>query len=61
MSFSFLKGSNLPFSKFSVTSRKFVVFNLVFMVILNLSSFCKLVTIVEGDSKAFFSFATTPK
>ena len=37
MSFSFSKGSNVPFSKF--TSWKFVIFKLIFMVILNPSTF----------------------
>ena len=39
MSFSFLKGSNVSFSKSSETSRKFVIFKLFFKVILNPSSF----------------------
>ena len=39
MSFSFLKGSNVPFSEFSVTSRKFAISKLIFTVILNPSIF----------------------
>ena len=37
--FLLLKGSNVPFCKFTVTSRKFVIFKLIFMGILNPSCF----------------------
>ena len=43
MKFFFLKCSNVLFSKFSVTSRKFIISKLVFMVIMNLTSFNKFV------------------
>ena len=38
----FLCGSNVPFFKFSVTSKKFTVFRFVYLVILNLINFCAL-------------------